>query len=95
MLHERSAEIGEYFVEGKECALFSDASEMIDKVGYFLAHTEERKAITEAGHIRCLASGNAVDDRVRTMLAKFDKLHLQAASVSNFEDAPPRLSSVT
>ena len=95
MLHERSAEIGEYFVEGEDCALFGGAAEMIDKVSYFLAHPDERKAITEAGHVRCLASGNAVDDRVRTVLAKFEELHPQKAAVDRFEDAPLRRGNAT
>ena len=96
MLHERSAEIGEYFVEGKECALFGDASEMIDKACYYLDHPEARKAVAEAGHVRCLSSGNAVDDRVRTVLAKFDELRPRAKSNEyDLEEARPRRLRLT
>ena len=95
MLHERSAEIGEYFVEDRECALFGDAREMIDKVSYFLAHPEERAAIAEAGHLRCLSSGNAVDDRVRTVLSKFNELNPQSAAPDLLEDAPARRNRAT
>jgi spore maturation protein CgeB len=47
---------------------------MAAKVGYYLDHPEEREAIAEAGHVRCLQSGNSVDDRVRAVLAKVAEL---------------------
>jgi spore maturation protein CgeB len=95
MLHERSPEIGEYFVEGRECALFGDAAEMIDKVCHYLDHPDERKAIAEAGHVRCLSSGNAVDDRVRTVLAKFDELHPRAKPAAELDQMRPRRLRLT
>ena len=74
MLHERNAEIAQYFVEGQECAMFDGSQEMADKVAYYLSHAEERETITEAGHLRCLSSGNSVDDRVATIFAKVAEL---------------------
>jgi spore maturation protein CgeB len=74
MLHERTAEVVTYFEEGRECAFFDGADEMIERVDYFLAHPAEREAVAEAGHLRCLSSGNAVDDRVRTVLEKVEEL---------------------
>ena len=38
-------------------AMFDGASEMVEKVGYFLDHPGRREAITEAGHLRCLNGG--------------------------------------
>ncbi len=74
LLHERTAEVADFFVEGRECAMFSGASEMVEKVGYYLDHPVERDALTEAGHLRCLNSGNSADDRVRAVLAKVAEL---------------------
>jgi len=74
MLHERTSEVVNFYSEGSECALFDGPEEMVDKVEYYLAHSKGRTAIAEAGHIRCLNSGNAVDDRVRTVLAKVGEL---------------------
>ena len=74
MLHERTCEVSEFFVEGRECGMFEGAKEMVDKVGYYLEHTAEREAVAEAGHVRCLHSGNSVDDRVRAILAKVEEL---------------------
>jgi spore maturation protein CgeB len=74
MLHERTAEVAEFFVEGRECGMFEGAAEMVEKVGYYLDHAAEREALAEAGHVRCLNSGNSVDDRARAMLAKVEAL---------------------
>ena len=38
MLHERTAEVREFFDEGRECAMFEGAAEMVAKVGYYLDH---------------------------------------------------------
>jgi hypothetical protein len=78
MLHERTAEVVSYFEEGKECAFFADADEMIERIDYFLGHPDEREAVAEAGHLRCLSSGNAVDDRVRAVLEKVEELRPRA-----------------
>jgi hypothetical protein len=74
MLHERTREVRDYFEEGLDCAMFEGADEMVAKVGYYLDQPDEREAMTEAGHIRCLQSGNSVDDRVRAVLAKVAEL---------------------
>jgi hypothetical protein len=79
MLHERTPEAREFFEEGRECGMFEGAAEMAAKVGYYLDHPAEREAVTEAGHVRCLNSGNSVDDRVSAMLAKVAELRGGAA----------------
>ena len=86
MLHERNCEVGQYFEEGRECAMFEGAEELATKVGYYLAHAAEREAIAEAGRLRCLQSGNSVDDRVRAILAKVGELR---ADVRKVAPAPP------
>ena len=88
MLHERTSEVVRYFNEGTECALFEGAEDMIQKIEYFLDHSDERQAIAEAGHVRCLSSGNAVDDRVRVVLQKVEELRTKAASAISEAPAP-------
>ena len=54
MLHERNPEVLELFQEGKEIACFSSPAEAAEKIDHYLAHPEERTAITEAGYRRCV-----------------------------------------
>jgi spore maturation protein CgeB len=54
MLHERTGELLEQYKEGLEVACFGSVEELADKVDYYLAHPEERKAIARAGHLRCV-----------------------------------------
>ena len=74
LLHERSDEIDQYFVDGEECALFLDGNELTAKVTHFLAQNGERQRIAEAGHRRCLASGYSIDNKVTTVIAKAREL---------------------
>ena len=74
MLHERTTEVADFFEEGRDCGMFAGAEEMAEKVAYYLDHPAEREAITEAGHLRCLNSGNSVDDRANAILAKVAEL---------------------
>lgn len=74
MLHERTDEAEEHFEDGTECVLFSDHDEMIDKIHYYLAHDNERRAIAAAGRQRCLDSGYSTDDRARSVIGKFREL---------------------
>lgn len=43
-------EIAEHFRDGEEIAIYSSLEECMEKVGYYLAHEEERKKIAQAGH---------------------------------------------
>ena len=74
MLHERTAEVRGLFEEGKECAMFADADELVEKVRYYSAHANERQRIAEAGHQRCLTAGYSVDDRAAAVIAKTREL---------------------
>lgn len=42
-------EIAEYFEEGRDIVVFKSAEECLDKINYYLAHDEERRAIASAG----------------------------------------------
>ena len=86
MLHERTAEVAQFFAEGQECAMFDGASEMVEKVGYYLNHPGRREAMTEAGHLRCLSGGNSVNERARAMLAKVSELRDGAPALGDGVD---------
>lgn len=74
MLHPRNVEVSRYFEEGGECAMFDGSDELVEKVRYYLAHSEERMQIAAAGRSRCLTSAYSVDDRVASVLAKVAEL---------------------
>lgn len=54
MLHERTPEALRLFEEGKEMAAYGSVEELAQKIDYYLAHPEERQAIAQAGHKRCV-----------------------------------------
>lgn len=47
--------IEDVFEPGKEIEVFETYEEMVDKIRYYLAHEEKRKAIAEAGRARVIA----------------------------------------
>ena len=67
MLHERSAELLELFVEDKEVACFGSVEELAEKLDYFLAHPLEREAIARAGYARCVPA-YSYDNRMAEIL---------------------------
>lgn len=54
MLTYHTPELPACFEIGKECDVFRDEAELLDKIGYYLAHDEERRAIARAGQQRTL-----------------------------------------
>lgn len=67
MLHERNPEVLELFEEGKEIACYGSGEELAEKIDYYLARPEERKAIAEAGHRRCVPA-YSYDNRMESIL---------------------------
>jgi glycosyltransferase involved in cell wall biosynthesis len=74
MLHERTAELAQYFTEGEECACFGSDEELTDKVAYYLKHEDERRRLAAAGRQRSLDAGYAVDFQARRVLDKMNEL---------------------
>jgi glycosyltransferase involved in cell wall biosynthesis len=70
MLHERTAEAAEYFVEEEECAMFEGGAELADKIRHFLASPDERARIAAAGRKRCEDSGYSIDHRAAVVVQK-------------------------
>jgi spore maturation protein CgeB len=77
MLHERSPELQGLFEEDKEVACFASGRELAEKIEYYLAHPEERKAIAAAGHARCVPA-YSYDHRVAQIL----RWHCRRAGIS-------------
>lgn len=74
MLHERTTEAAALFEDGRDCVMFSDDRDLVDKVRFYLANVEERNAIAKAGRQRCIDSGYSTDDRVRVIISKYREL---------------------
>ena len=70
MLAERTDEHLALFLEGKEAAFFSSDEELLAKCQYYLAHEEERKAITAKGTARCIESDYSNIGMVKRILKK-------------------------
>lgn len=74
LLHERTEEAQDFFLDGTECAFFHGADELVEKIRYYLDHEAERQQVAAAGRARSLASGYSIEDRARTVVAKFLEL---------------------
>jgi spore maturation protein CgeB len=54
LLSDRVPHLEKYFELDREMAVFDDAAELPERIGYWLAHPEERAAVAEAGYQRVL-----------------------------------------
>lgn len=70
MLAERTKEHQALFEEGKEAEFFSSNEELLDKCRYYLSHEDERKAIAEEGHKRCITSDYSNQGMVKRILTE-------------------------
>ena len=68
MLAERSSEHSKLFIEGLEVDFFSNETELINKIKYYLDNSEKRIEIAQAGRLRCLTSGYSNKERINWML---------------------------
>lgn len=68
MLADRTDEHLEFFDEGKEAEFFGSDDEYMEKIQFYLHNEDARARIAKAGHRRCLASGYAYDDRIRSVM---------------------------
>lgn len=72
MLAHRTDEHLELFVEGKEAEFFASDEEYLEKMRYYLANEPARARVAHAGHVRCMTSGYAYDDRIRAVMTALD-----------------------
>ena len=57
----------DYFVPDEDFVFYSDYSELMDKVEYYLANEEERKQIARNGHDK-VKKYHTFEDRIRDIL---------------------------
>jgi len=72
LLHERTKELLQYFVEGKEVACFDSKDELIEKVEYYLKHENERLTIALKGHEKCIKN-YSYTERARIVIETYEK----------------------
>ncbi len=59
-------EIAELFTDGEDLAIYYDKYDMIDKIGFYLSHEEERTRIAENGHKKAITEYN-IDNRLKSL----------------------------
>jgi spore maturation protein CgeB len=67
MLHERTDDLLQYFVEGESCECFGDVDELVDKLDRLLADAPRRNRIAVAGQ-RVVEAAHSWDHRAATIL---------------------------
>ncbi len=72
MLAERNSENRQIFSEGREAEFFSTDSELLEKVRYYLTHSEERERIAAAGLARCHNDGYDYPSRLAEILSAIE-----------------------
>lgn len=71
LLTNYQAEIPLFFEEGKDLVCFDGIDDLREKVGYYLTHEDERRAIAEHGYRKVKETHNYIE-RIRTMLAQIE-----------------------
>ena len=71
LLTNYQAELPYFFEEGKDLVCFDGVEDLREKVGYYLEHEEERRAIAESGY-RKVKETHLYIERIRTMLAQVE-----------------------
>ncbi len=80
MLTYHTAELASCFEVGKECDVFHNEQELLEKIHYYLEHDAERRAIAAAGQRRTL-SEHLYSHRVTTLVNLLQKGGVLAKSV--------------
>ena len=78
LLHERTAELADYYEEGREVACFGSPEELVEKVRYYLDHEAERVRIAQAGYRRCVRE-HSLTTRARAIIERFQAARPTAA----------------
>jgi spore maturation protein CgeB len=68
MLSQYSKDLASMFKEGVEAEYFRDKDELIDKIGYYLNHSDKREEIALNGYNRVVNDGHDVISRMRYAL---------------------------
>lgn len=73
MMAPRTAELEQYFEDGREAVFWDSVPDLVAKVQYYLLHDEERIAIAAAGRARVLADGHDEYARARQIIAWYEQ----------------------
>lgn len=68
MIAERSARHEVIFTEDEEAVFFDDEKELLEKIRYYMVHTEERNKIAQKGRERSLRDGYDHINRIKQLL---------------------------
>jgi len=68
MLHQRTKELLQYFIEGEEIACFGSEQELIEKVKYYKENEQERLRIRDNGYKRA-QQDHSQDARVKQIIS--------------------------
>ncbi len=80
MLHERNAEVLNYFDEDREAGFFGSAEGLVQKVERYLAEPDQRDTVARNGLLRSHRDGYSIDNRMKSVLSWLDQ---RRSSVSN------------
>jgi spore maturation protein CgeB len=69
LLTERVPHLERYFEPGREIGVYDGADELVEQVGYWLEHEDERAAVAAAGYRRVLAE-HTYDHRFEAIFAR-------------------------
>ncbi len=67
LLSNFQADFLDYFIPGEDFVFYESKEDLLQKVGYYLAHEEEREAIARNGHDK-VAAAHTYRHRVKEML---------------------------
>lgn len=68
LMCEYTEDLASLFKEDEEVVFFRSAEELIEKIKYYLAHDDKRRAIAEAGHFRVLKDGHDINSRAKQLI---------------------------
>lgn len=94
LLTEHYDNLSKYFDIGREIETFRDDKEMVEKLGYYLAHPEEREEIAQRGRERCRSEHSMAqkaklfDTIVRERLARQTEQPAEAACAEECATKP-------
>lgn len=66
LITENSKNIQNYFEPGKECIVYDNATDLIEKIRYYLQHDHERNGIAKAGYERTMKE-HTYDNRLQVV----------------------------
>lgn len=69
LLTQAAEHLDEFLLPGRDIATFTHTDEIVDRVRYYLAHEDERRAIAESGHRRAI-SEHTYERRFAEIFAK-------------------------